>query len=129
MTNTHNPSAWAQCTPKSFADLAFADDYTQQDLHDYVQYPLMCGNIILEGGFGSGKSTIAAVIAKERLGNTASVYELNGEAWTEDTLSTLRGTFNLARTCDEGIRPVDARSQAFSGGQFHGMSSSMRLIL
>jgi hypothetical protein len=27
------------------------------------------------------------------------------------------------------IRPVDARSQAFSGGQFHGMSSSMRLIL
>jgi replication-associated recombination protein RarA len=101
MTNTHNPSAWAQCTPKSFADLAFADDYTQQDLHDYVQYPQMCGNIILEGGFGSGKSTIAAVIAKERLGNTASVYELNGEAWTEDTLSTLRGTFNLARTCDE----------------------------
>ena len=29
----------------------------------------------------------------------------------------------------DSIRPVDARSQAFSGGQFHGMSSSMRLIL
>lgn len=27
------------------------------------------------------------------------------------------------------IRPVSARFQAFSGCQFHGMSSSMRLIL
>lgn len=29
----------------------------------------------------------------------------------------------------EGIRPVSGRFQAFSGRQFHGMSSSMRLIL
>ena len=28
-----------------------------------------------------------------------------------------------------GIRPVEARLQAFSGCQFQGMSSSMRLIL
>jgi replication-associated recombination protein RarA len=61
----------------------------------------MCGNIILEGGYGSGKSTIAAIIAKERLVHTASVYELNGEAWREDTLASLRGTFNLARLCGE----------------------------
>jgi len=101
MTNVQNPSAWAQSTPQTFADLAFADDYTKQDLLDYIMYPKLCGNIILEGGYGSGKSTIAAIIAKERLGSTASVYELNGEAWTDDTLKTLRGTFNLARTCDE----------------------------
>lgn len=101
MNNTQNPSAWAVSTPQTFADLVFADDYTRQDLYDYVQYPQMCGNIILEGGFGSGKSTIAAIIAKERLGKTASVYELNGAAWTDDTLKALRGTFNLARTCEE----------------------------
>lgn len=101
MTTTTNPSAWAANAPQTFADLAFADDYTRQDLHDYVQYPQLCGNIILEGGYGSGKSTIAAIIAKERLGNTALVYELNGEAWDDETLSTLRGTFNLARSCGE----------------------------
>jgi len=101
MTNLQNPSAWAANAPQCFADLAFADDYTRQDLLDYVQYPQMCGNIILEGGYGSGKSTIAAIIAKERLVHTASVYELNGEAWREDTLASLRGTFNLARLCGE----------------------------
>lgn len=101
MTTTTNPSAWAQSTPQTFVDLAFADDYTKQDLYDYVQYPQLCGNIILEGGYGSGKSTIATITAKERLGNTASVYELNGEAWDDDTLSTLRGTFNLAHTCGD----------------------------
>lgn len=101
MTNAQKPSAWAQSTPKCFADLAFADDFTKQDLFDYVQYPQMCGNIILEGGYGSGKSTIAAIIANERLGNTALVYELNGEAWDDDTLSTLRGTFNLARVSEQ----------------------------
>lgn len=101
MNNKQNPSAWAVSTPQTFADLVFADDYTRQDLYDYVQYPQMCGNIILEGGFGSGKSTIAAIIAKERLGSTPSVYELNGAAWTDDTLKTLRGTFNLARACEE----------------------------
>lgn len=101
MTTTTNPSAWAANAPQTFADLAFADDYTKQDLYDYVKYPQLCGNIILEGGYGSGKSTIAAIIAKERLGSTPSVYELNGEAWTDDTLKTLRGTFNLARTFEE----------------------------
>jgi replication-associated recombination protein RarA len=101
MTTSNNPSAWAANAPQTFEDLAFADNYTRQDLYDYVQYPQLCGNIILEGGYGSGKSTIAAIIAKERLGNTASVYELNGEAWDDDTLSTLRGTFNLARVSEQ----------------------------
>jgi replication-associated recombination protein RarA len=101
MSNIQNPSAWAQSTPQTFADLAFADDYTRQDLLDYVQYPQMCGNIILEGGYGSGKSTIAAIIAKERLGSSHLVLELNGEAWREDTLASLRGTLNLARVCEE----------------------------
>lgn len=101
MSNTQNPSAWAQNTPQKFADLAFADNYTKMDLYDYVQYPNLCGNIILEGGYGSGKSTIAAIIAKERLGNSASAFEINGEAWNDDTLPTLRGTFNLARASGE----------------------------
>ncbi|ARU02785.1 AAA family ATPase [Yoonia vestfoldensis] len=101
MKITQNPSAWAVSTPQTFSDLVFADEYTRQDLYDYVQYPQMCGNIILEGAYGSGKSTIAAIIAKERLGSTPSVYELNGDAWTDDTLKTLCGTFNLARTCEE----------------------------
>ena len=101
MTNKQNPSAWANNAPQTFNDLVFADDYTRQDLYDYVQYPTMCGNIILEGGYGSGKSTIASIIAKDRLGATLSLYELNGETWADDTVSKLRGTFNLARVCDE----------------------------
>lgn len=101
MTNTNNPSAWANNAPQTFNDLIFADDYTRQDLYDYVQYPTMCGNIILEGGYGSGKSTIASIIAKDRLGTTPSIYELNGQTWADDTVSKLRGTFNLARVCDE----------------------------
>ena len=101
MTNKQNPSVWANNAPQTFNDLIFADDYTRQDLYDYVQYPTMCGTIILEGGYGSGKSTIASIIAKDRLGATPSLYELNGETWADDTVSKLRGTFNLARVCDE----------------------------
>ena len=101
MNDEQNPSAWAVSTPQRFTDIEFADDYTRQDLHEYVLYPQMCGNIILEGGYGCGKSTIAAIIAKERLGTTASVYEINGDAWADDTLSKLRGIFNLARVCQE----------------------------
>jgi replication-associated recombination protein RarA len=101
MKKTTIQSAWAANVPQTFADLVFADDYTKQDLFDYVQYPQLCGNIILEGGYGSGKSTIAAIIAKERLGSTPSVYELNGEAWADDTMKVLRGTFNLARIIEE----------------------------
>ena len=101
MTDELNPSAWAVSTPQRFTDIEFADDYTRNDLHEYVLYPQMCGNIILEGGYGCGKSTIAAIIAKERLGTTASVYEINGDAWGDDTLSKLRGKFNLARVCQE----------------------------
>ena len=101
MTDELNPSAWAASTPQRFTDIEFADDYTRNDLHEYVLYPQMCGNIILEGGYGCGKSTIAAIIAKERLGTTASVYEINGDAWGDDTLSKLRGIFNLARVCNE----------------------------
>ena len=101
MTDEQNPSAWAVSTPQRFTDIEFAYDCTRQDLHDYVLYPQMCGNIILEGGYGCGKSTIAAIIAKERLGTTASVHEINGDAWADDTLSKLRGIFNLARVCQE----------------------------
>ena len=101
MNDEQNPSAWAVSTPQRFTDIEFADDYTRQDLHEYVLYPQMCGNIILEGGYGCGKSTIAAIIAKERLGTTASVYEINGDAWADDTLSKLRGIFHLARVCQE----------------------------
>lgn len=101
MTNAQNPNAWEKSTPQTFAELAFADDYVRQDLYDYVRYPRLCGNIVLQGGYGSGKSTIAALIAKERLGSTASIYEVNGEAWDDDALLTLRGIFNLARLCDE----------------------------
>jgi replication-associated recombination protein RarA len=101
MTDKQNPSAWAVSTPQRFTDIEFADDCTRQDLHHYVLYPQMCGNIILEGGYGCGKSTIADIIAKERLGTTASVHEINGDAWADDTLSKLRGIFNLARVCQE----------------------------
>lgn len=101
MNDKQNPSAWAVSTPQRFTDIEFADDYTRQDLHEYVLYPQMCGNIILEGGYGCGKTTIAAIIAKERLGTTASVYEINGDAWGDDTLIKLRGIFNLARVCHE----------------------------
>lgn len=101
MTTVQNISAWAQSAPQSFSELAFADSYTKEDLYDYVQYPNLCGNIILEGGYGSGKSTIADIIARERLGASASAFEINGEAWDDSTLPALRGTFNLARASGE----------------------------
>ncbi|CUH70750.1 hypothetical protein TL5120_00530 [Thalassovita autumnalis] len=42
----------------------------------------------------------------------------------------IKDTFDqLEAVMKERIRPVSGRFQAFSGRQFHGMSSSMRLIL
>jgi hypothetical protein len=38
-------------------------------------------------------------------------------------------TFGISLEGTKRIRPVEARLQAFSGCQFQGMSSSMRLIL
>jgi len=47
-----------------------------------------------------------------------------------DTLGISLGGVNYClRGLVERMRPVKARFQAFSGCQFHGMSSSMRLIL
>lgn len=94
-------SIWQKHEPKTFADIAFADDYTREDLYDYVQYPQLTGNIILEGGYGSGKTTIAKIIATERLNDSIYVYEINGETWNSETLKTIENTVAIARTNDE----------------------------
>ena len=91
-------SLWSKSTPTCFKDIAFADDYTREDLADYANNPNLAGNIILEGGYGSGKSTIAQIIAKERGGGSLSVFEFNGEAWSEDTLSIIENTYAWATT-------------------------------
>ena len=91
-------SLWSKSTPTCFKDIAFADDYTREDLADYANNPNLAGNIILEGGYGSGKSTIAQIIAKERGGDSLSVFEINGEAWNDDTLSTIENTYAWATT-------------------------------
>ena len=91
-------SLWSKSTPTCFKDIAFADDYTREDLADYANNPNLAGNIILEGGYGSGKSTIAKIIAKERGGGSLSVFEFNGEAWSEDTLSIIENTYAWATT-------------------------------
>ena len=89
-------SLWSANTPTCFKDIAFADDYTREDLADYANNPNLTGNIILEGGYGSGKSTIAQIIANERLTDSLSVFEINGEVWSDDTLTTIANTYAWA---------------------------------
>ena len=89
-------SLWNANTPTSFKDIAFADDYTREDLADYAINPNLTGNIILEGGYGSGKSTIAQIIANERLTDSLSVFEINGEVWSDDILTTIANTYAWA---------------------------------
>ncbi len=101
MINLQNPSAWDENAPTTFSELSFADDYTREDLYEYVQFPMLCGNIILEGGSGSGKSTIASVIANERLGVSPSLYKLNGASCKGDTFDKMRRIFDFGRLCDE----------------------------
>ena len=87
---------WSANTPTCFSEVAFADDYTREDLADYANNPNLTGNIILEGGYGSGKSTIAQIIASERLADSLSVFEINGEIWSDDTLTTIANTYAWA---------------------------------
>ena len=89
-------SLWDANTPTCFKDIAFADDYTREDLADYANNPNLTGNIILEGGYGSGKSTIAQIIANERLADSLSVFEINGEVWSDDTLTKITNTYAWA---------------------------------
>lgn len=89
-------SLWGNNAPKNFTEIAFADDYTREDLADYADNPNLTGNIILEGGYGSGKSTIAQIVANERLADSLSVFEINGEAWGDDTLTTIENTYAWA---------------------------------
>ena len=99
MQNTYGTidgSLWSANTPTCFKDIAFADDYTRDDLADYAYNSNLTGNIILEGGYGSGKSTIAQIIANERLGDTLSVFEINGETWSDDTLTVIENTYAWA---------------------------------
>ena len=93
---TFDGSIWNANTPTCFKDIAFADDYTRDDLADYGYNSNLTGNIILEGGYGSGKSTIAQIIANERLGDTLSVFEINGETWSDDTLTVIENTYAWA---------------------------------
>jgi hypothetical protein len=46
-----------------------------------------------------------------------------------ESLNAIASELGFAHWAQLGIRPVSGRFQAFSGRQFHGMSSSMRLIL
>ena len=89
-------SLWNANTPTCFSDIAFADDYTREDLADYANNPNLTGNIILEGGYGSGKSTIAQIMATERLTDNLSVFEINGEVWSDDTLTVIENTYAWA---------------------------------
>ncbi|MDB0043888.1 AAA family ATPase [Planktomarina temperata] len=89
-------SLWSANTPTCFKDIAFADDYTREDLAGYADNPNLTGNIILEGGYGSGKSTIAQIVANERLADSLSVFEINGETWSDDTLTVIENTYAWA---------------------------------
>lgn len=94
-------SVWEASAPQSFNEVAIADSNTKLDLEDYVRFKQLKGNIILEGGFGSGKTTIAQVIAKERTDNPLNTIEINGAAWEDDTLAKLTNTYNWARSSGE----------------------------
>jgi replication-associated recombination protein RarA len=95
--NTTYTSAWDYNAPKRFDDIAFADDVMRDDLRAYVTHPNLNGNIMLAGGFGTGKSTIAEIIARERNGDDISVFEINGADWEKGaTLKTIEGTYRYA---------------------------------
>jgi hypothetical protein len=51
------------------------------------------------------------------------------DTWWREIVTPARAVINHAHEHKGSIRPVSARFQAFSGCQFQGMSSSMRLIL
>ncbi|SEN87205.1 hypothetical protein SAMN04488003_1499 [Loktanella fryxellensis] len=51
------------------------------------------------------------------------------EGWPAARFLAVLAEYELAERDMRRISPVAARFQAFSGCQFHGMSSSMRLIL
>jgi replication-associated recombination protein RarA len=91
-------SLWEANTPTSFNDIAISDSNTKLDLEDYVRFQHLTGNIILEGSVGCGKTTIAQVIAKERLVSPLSIIEINGATWTAETLKELTGAYNWARS-------------------------------
>ena len=87
---------WNVNTPTCFKDIAFDDDYTREDLADYANNPNLTGNIILEGGYGSGKSTIAQIIANERGTDDLTMFEINGEVWSDDTLTKITNIYAWA---------------------------------
>lgn len=83
-------------TPKTIADLVFANKRTKTIIEDYANGD-RSGHVILHGPPGSGKSQAARAIVRARIGDLADsafAEPIHGASFTKDSINRIWGDWN-----------------------------------
>jgi len=97
--------------PQAFSDLVFADDGVEKRLHQYATIK-RTNHLILHGGYGTGKSTIARLICEARLCSEQIGWVLlNGAEVAEKEIRVLGNSLRLLHL-SEGVLPVGVIDEA-----------------